>query len=105
MSEKISPINELDFEIVDDRLGVKGTPPGWQWRKVDYPSKMVAALRRLTIASINVQAAKGSLDGARDAAKGCDPHLFDSALLAAIVKYGAVFKPDKDGNVIDADQI
>jgi len=50
----------LDFE--GDKLIVKGLPSGLQLRGIKYPSKSVAELKHLTVASANITAAKFYMD-------------------------------------------
>ena len=96
---------KLEFTVEDDRLSVKGLPEGLQLKGIKYPSKTLAQLRHLSVASANITAAKFYMDAIKTVTKETDAHMFDAALLAAIVKYGSVFKPDSRGRVIDAVQI
>jgi hypothetical protein len=57
------------------------------------------------VASVNILAAKFYMDAVSTAKKGLDPHFVDAPLLAAIVKYGCVFKADSTGKSIDPRRI
>lgn len=95
----------LQFSIVNDKLSVTGLPGNLQLRGIKPGSKTLAELRHLSIASANIMAAKFYMDAIKTATKDTDPHMFDAALLAAIVKYGSVFKPDSKGRTIDPSKI
>jgi hypothetical protein len=95
----------LQFSIKNERLAVKGLPDNLQLRGIKPGSKTLAELKHLSIASANITAAKFYMDATKTAKKGTDPHMFDAALLAAIVKYGCVFKPDSNGRSIDPSKI
>ncbi|HML07220.1 MAG TPA: hypothetical protein VK430_03705 [Xanthobacteraceae bacterium] len=95
----------LQFSIDNDKLSVKGLPENLQLRGIKPGSKTLAELKHLSIASANITAAKFYVDAIKTATKDTDPHMFDAALLAAIVKYGSVFKPDSRGRTIDAAKI
>jgi hypothetical protein len=96
---------KLEFAFEGDRLTVKGLPSKLQLRGIKYPSKSIAELKHLTVASANITAAKFYMDAIKTATRETDAHMFDGALLAAIVKYGSVFKPDSKGRVIDPARI
>jgi len=96
---------KLEFTIEGDILSVKGLPSGLELKGIKYTSKTLAQLRHLSIASANITAAKFYMDAIKTATKDTDPHMFDAAILASIVKYGSVFKPDSRGRVIDPAQI
>jgi hypothetical protein len=96
---------EIEFHFEGDKLVVTGLPPYLQLRGIKYPSKSVAELKHITIASANITAAKFYMDSIKTVTKDTDAHMYDAALLAAVVKYGSVFKPDSKGRVIDARRI
>jgi hypothetical protein len=96
---------KLEFDFEGDKLIVKGLPSHLQLRGIKYPGKSIAELKHLTVASANLTAAKFYMDAIKTATKETDAHMYDAALLAAIVKYGSVFKPDSRGRVIDAARI
>jgi hypothetical protein len=96
---------KLEFTVEGDKLSVKGLSAGLQLKGIKYPSKNLAQLRHLSVASANIMAAKFYMDAIKTVRQDTDPHMFDAALLAAIVKYGSVFKADSRGRVIDAAQI
>lgn len=95
----------LKFSVENDKLSVKGLPAHLQLRGIKPGSKTLAELKHLSIASANIAAAKFYMDAIKTATKDTDPHLFDAALLAAIVKYGSVFKSDSKGRTIDPSKI
>jgi hypothetical protein len=96
---------ELKFHFDGDKLIIGGLPPHLQLRGIKLPSKSVAELKHVTIASANITAAKFYMDSIKTATKDTDAHMYDAALLAAIVKYGSVFKLDSKGRSIDARRI
>jgi hypothetical protein len=97
---------KLHFTIVDgNKLEVQGLPPHLFLRGIKYTSEALAELQHLSIASANVLAAKSYMDTIRKMTPESDPHTVDAALLAAIVKYGSVFKPDSRRRSIDAEKI
>src|SRR6266446_3255331 len=96
---------KLGFAIKDNKLTVKGLPPHLRLRGIKYPSKLVADLKRISIASANIMAAKFYMDTIRAMTRDTDAHVLDAALLAAIIKYGSVFKADSRGRSIDAAEI
>jgi hypothetical protein len=96
---------KLEFDFEGDKLIVKGLPSHLQLRGIKYPGKSIAELKHLTVASANITAAKFYMDAITTATKETDAHMYDAALLAAIVKYGSVFKPDSKGRMIDAARI
>jgi hypothetical protein len=97
--------SKLTFEFEGDRLIIKGLPSHLQLRGIKYPSKSISELKHLSVASSNMTAAKFYMDSIKSATKETDPHMYDGALLAAVIKYAGVFKPDRKGRVIDAEQI
>jgi hypothetical protein len=94
-------IPEISFGFENGKVIVKGLPPELHLRRIEYTSAALAELRRISIASINIQAAKFYMDSTRTINRETDPHLFDAALLSAIVKYGSAFKSDNSGKGID----
>jgi hypothetical protein len=96
---------KLEFAVEDGKVSVKGLPSGLQLKGIKYPSKSLAQLRTLSVASTNIMMAKFYMDAIKTSTNDTDPHMFDAALLAAIVKYGSVFKGDSRGRSIDAEQI
>jgi len=95
----------LKFSVENDKLSVKGLPDHLQLRGIKPGSKTLAELKYLSIASANIAAAKFYMDAIKTVTKDTDAHMFDAALLAAIVKYGSVFKPDSKGRKIDPSKI
>jgi hypothetical protein len=95
----------MQFSIENDRLSIQGLPGNLQLRGIKPGSKTLAELKHLSIASANITAAKFYMDAIKTATKAIDPHMFDAALLAAIIKYGSVFKPDSKGRKIDPSKI
>ena len=96
----------LEFAIGnDDKLTVKGLPPHLTVRGMGYTSAKLAELKRVSVASANIMLAKFYMDSIRTTNPQTDPHMFDAALLAAIVKYGSVFKADSKGKSIEAAKI
>ncbi len=95
----------LKFSVENDKLSVKGLPEHLQLRGIKPGSKTLAELKHLSIASANIAAAKFYMDAIKTATAETDAHMFDAALLAAIVKYGSVFKPDSKGRTIDPSKI
>ncbi|WP_146090446.1 hypothetical protein [Rhodopseudomonas palustris] len=91
----------LKFDFDGDKLVVKGLPPHLELRGINYPSKSIAEIKHLTVASANMTAAKFYMNSLQTATRETDAHLYDAALLAAVVKYGSVFKPDSKGRAID----
>jgi hypothetical protein len=70
-----------------------------------YTSQKLADLKHVSVASANIMLAKIYMDSVKGSGSAIDPHLFDAALLSAIVKYGSVFKADSRGRVIHAAKI
>ncbi|MBN8986670.1 MAG: hypothetical protein J0H42_00385 [Rhizobiales bacterium] len=95
----------LTYDFDGDKLLIKGLPSHLTLRGITYPSRSVAELKHLTIASANITAAKFYMDSLQTTTKETDAHLYDAALLAAVVKYGSVFKPDSKGRTIDPAKI
>jgi hypothetical protein len=96
---------KLEFDFDGDRPVIKGLPAHLEVRSINYPSQAISELKHLAVASANIMAAKFYMDSTLQATKKTDPHMYDAALLAAIVKYASVFKPDKNGRAIDATQV
>lgn len=96
---------KLEFSVENDKLTVKGLPPHLTVRSMGYTSAKLAELKRVSIASANIMMAKFYMDSVRTRNSQTDPHMLDAAILAAIVKYGSVFKADSKGNAIDASRI
>jgi hypothetical protein len=103
--EEADMSQKLQFNIEGDRLGVKGLPTYLRLRGMGYTSKTLAELKYLSIASANIMAAKFYIDTVKKMTSETDPHIMDAVLLAAIVKYASVFKPDSRGKWIDSAKI
>jgi hypothetical protein len=97
--------NEANFSIKNGLVDFKDMPEDGHFLKIGYPSKNVAILESLSISSINIGAAKFYLSAAQTVTKEMDLHLFDAALLSAIIKYGSVFKRDNRNFKIDPKKI
>jgi hypothetical protein len=95
----------LKFSVENGKLSVKGLPEHLQLRGIKPGSETLARLKHLSVASANMTAAKFYMDATQSATKDTDAHMFDAMLLAAIVKYGSVFKPDSKGRTIDPSEI
>jgi hypothetical protein len=96
---------KLEFKIENNRLTIKGLPPHLQVRGMGYTSAVLAELKYTSIASANIMLSKMYMDSVRKVNAQTDPHMLDAALLAAIIKYGSVFKADSKGRVIDPSKI
>ena len=103
MTEKMP--NEVDLKVINDRVVLEGFPENIKLRRLNYHSENLAMLKALSIASINIQASKFYMDSIRNSPREIDPHMFDAAILAAILKYGSVFKIDKKGKKIKPEVI
>jgi hypothetical protein len=96
---------KLEFKVENNRLTVIGLPPHLTVRGMGYTSAKLAELKHTSIASANIMLSKMYMDSVRKRNAQTDPHMLDAALLAAIVKYGSVFKANSKGRVIDASRI
>jgi hypothetical protein len=96
---------KLEFAVENDKLIVKGLPPHLTVRGMGYTSAKLAELKRVSVASANIMLAKFYMDSVKTRNSQTDPHMLDAALLAAIVKYGSVFKADSNGKSIDPSKI
>jgi hypothetical protein len=97
--------NEVNFTIENGMVIFKDLPEDGQLRKIGYASQNLATLKSLSISSINITAAKLYASAIRSVTKETDAHLFDAALLSAIVKYGSAFKADSRGFKIEPKKI
>src|SRR5438874_667991 len=102
---RLSMFPEVRFKIENDTLIIENLSPHLQLRRINYSSQNLATLKRISVASVNILAAKFYMDAIPTAKKDIDPHFVDAALLAAIVKYACVFKADITGKSIDPRKI
>ncbi len=86
-------------------MQINGLPANSTLKKVEYASQNLSQLKFISLCSINMAIAKSYMDAIADCKDWGDGFLIDAAVVAIVIKYGCVFKKDKNNKSLDCKKI